>query len=256
MIAKCEQPAPLDQWHKRLGGGRGRRIQPRPLAAFGYLTNGPVIDGLVEVENLHIVILCDEEIRPGHYALRLAGYSGSRVPWGVRFGPENCQFRKDLRLQPVPGGRGYRLDLADEELLVLGLDLHRQRERCARFRQRQVREQLVLPKLWAAFRTDDAIGITGDGPELAAYAARTGKLPQHLLEHLRRDHGGLVLYPLAWVSHCWQQAIAVFADLERFPNRQVFHLRQPSDDLVGYQDAAEFDFHTALARAPGGAVAV
>jgi hypothetical protein len=108
MIATCEQPSPLDQWRKRLGGRRYRRTEPRPLAALGYLANGPVIDGLVEVENLTILLLYDALIRPGHCALRLAGYFGSRVPWGVRFGgPENCQFFKDLRLQPVPGGRGY-----------------------------------------------------------------------------------------------------------------------------------------------------
>ena len=46
----------------------------------------------------------------------------ARIPWGVRFGgPDNCRFFKDLRLQPVPAGRGYRLDLADEDLLTLGL---------------------------------------------------------------------------------------------------------------------------------------
>ena len=35
-------------------GGRHRRSQPRPLAALGYLANGPVIDGLIEVEKLTI----------------------------------------------------------------------------------------------------------------------------------------------------------------------------------------------------------
>jgi hypothetical protein len=158
MIAMCEQPSPLDLWRKRLGGRRSCRVQPRPLAALGYLANGPVIDGLIEIENLRIVILSDEEIRPGHHALRLAGYSGSGIPWGVRFGgPENCQFRKDLRLQPVPGGRGYRLDLANEELLTLSLGLERQLERCARSCQRQVREQPVLPKLWAVRSSDAAV---------------------------------------------------------------------------------------------------
>ena len=81
-----------------------------------------MIDGLDRSREPDIVLLYDEPLRPGHCALRLAGYSGSRVPWGVRFGgPEKCRFFKDLRLQPVPGGRGYRLDLADEDLLTLGL---------------------------------------------------------------------------------------------------------------------------------------
>jgi hypothetical protein len=127
-------------------------------------------------------------------------------------------------------------------LLTLGLGLERELDRHARYRQGQVREQVLLPKLWAGFPVADAASITGDGPELAAYAARTGRSPQRLLEHLRRDHLDMACYPLAWVSHLWEKAAAVFADLEQFPRRQVFLLRHPADDLVGYQGAAEFDF--------------
>jgi hypothetical protein len=173
----------------------------------------------------------------------LAGYAGSRVPWGVRFGGhENCRFYKDLLLQPVAGARGYRLDLANPELLELGLQLDRELDRHTRYLRRQVHAHLRLPKLWAAFRPTDAAAIIGDGPELAVYAARTGKSPECLLERLRRDHRGLIWYPLAWVSHHWEQAVAIFADLNRFPRRQVFCVQQQSDDLVGYQDAAEFHF--------------
>ena len=243
------EPSPLDRWRQRLGGRRRRHVQPRPLAALGYLAGGPLIDGLVEIGKLTTVILYDEPIRPGYCALWLAGYSSSRVPWGVRFGgPEQCLFLKDLSLQPVPGAQGYRLDLASEEVLVLGLQLERELDRHARYRQRHVRKRVQLPKLWAGFRPADLARITGDGPELAAYAARTGRLPQRLLEHLRRDLFGLALYPLAWVSHHWQQAVAVFADLERFPKRQVFRLQQLPDDLVGYQDAAEFNFRDSRFR--------
>ena len=241
MIATL-QPTPLDHWRQRFGGRR-RGSQPRPLAALSYLANGPVLDGLIEVENLTIIILYDEPVRPGQRAVRLAGFSGSRVPWGVRFGgPENSRFYKDLSLQPVHAARGYRLDLARPELLELGLQLDRELDRCARYQQRPVRKHLRLPKLWAAFRPADDINITGDGPELAAYARRTGRSPQHLLQHLRREHYGLVVYPLAWVSHHWQQSVAVMADLEQFPQRQVFSLRHPSDDLVGFQDATAYDF--------------
>jgi hypothetical protein len=216
---------------------------------LGYLTNGPVTDGLIEVEKLTIVILYTEQFHSGHSALRLAGYSGNRVPWGVRLGgAENCKFFKDLSLQPVPAARGYRLDLASKELLVLGLQLDRELDRHARYPQRQVRKHLQLPKLWAAFRPADVANITGGGPELAAYANRTGRHPQRLLEHLRRDHLGLALCPGAWVSHHWQQAVAVFADLERFPKRQVFRLGKLPDDLVGYQDATEYNFHESRFR--------
>jgi len=243
----------LDQWRHRLGGRRCRCCQLRPLAAMGYLADGPVIDGLIEVEKLTFVLLYDEPIRSRRCALRLAGYCGSRVPWGVRFGgPENCRFFTDLRLQPVLGGQGYRLDLASEESLTLALGLERELARHARFCQRQVRECPFLPKFWAAFRPADAAHVTGDGPELAAYAQRTGRPAALLLEHLRRDHLGLVLQPLGWVSHHWQQMAAVFADLAGFPRRQVFRLRHQADDLVGFQGAAEFDFHSRFRQADNG----
>jgi hypothetical protein len=74
----------LDQWRQRLGGRRCRRRQPRPLAAMGYLADGPLIDGLIEVEKLTIVLLYDEPICSGHCALRLAGYGGSRRVQALR----------------------------------------------------------------------------------------------------------------------------------------------------------------------------
>ncbi len=265
MIATFEQPSPLDEWRQRLGGRR-RRTQPRPLAAMGFLADGPVVDDLIEVENLTIVLLYDEPIRPGQCALRLAGYSGSRIPWGVRFGgPDRCRFVKDLALQPVLGGQGYRLDLANDELLMQALALNRQLNRHARFCE-QVRERPFLPKLWAGFHRKDAAGITGPesaahSPELAAYASRVGRTPASLLERLCCDHQGLTLFPLAWVSHRWHQAASVFADLRHFPERQVFHLRQ-RDDLAGFHDAAEFDLHNRFRsslrqrRAPNAAVSM
>ena len=244
MIVTSEPRSPLDLWRQRLGG-RCRRTEGRPLAAMGYLLGGRATDGLIEVEKLTIVILYDEQIRPGYCALRLAGYAGKRVPWGVRFGgPDQCKFFKDLALQPVYGARDYRLNLARAELLSLGVALEREMDRCARYRQQHIRERVCLPKLWAGFRPDDAAKITGDGPELAAYALRTGRSPRHLLERLRRDRFGLALYPLAWVSHHWHQAVSIFADLDRFPRRQVFRLSQLPDDLVGFHDAAAFDFRS------------
>ncbi len=206
---------------------------------MGYLTNSPVVDGLIEVEKLTLVLLYDDLIRPRQCALRLVGYSGSRVPWGVLFGGRaNCRFVKDLMLQPVPGGEGYRMDLADEELLALGLQLDCELQRHAHLQQ-QIRERPSLPKLWAAFQPDYASCITGDGPELAAYAVRVGKTPESLLQRLRREQAGVMIYPLAWVSHHWQQATTIFADLRHFPKRQVFCLQR--DSLSGFHDAAEYD---------------
>ena len=58
MIATL-QPSPLDQWRQRFGGKRRRHRRPRPLAAMGYLVNGPVIEGLIEIEKLTLVVLYD-----------------------------------------------------------------------------------------------------------------------------------------------------------------------------------------------------
>jgi len=216
------------------------------LAALGYLTDGVAINGLIDVEKLTLIILYDEQLSPKYCALRLAGYSAGRVPWGICIGgPKQCRFFKDLGLQPVPGGLGYRLDLADERLLTQALGLERTLVRCARYQHRQIREQVRLPMLWAAFHPTDAVNLIGDGPELTAYAQRTSKSPQHLLKRLQRDHLGMILFPFTWVSHHWQQTVAVFADLDRFPKQQVFRLWRFPDGLVGFQDAIEFDFHQA-----------
>jgi hypothetical protein len=242
MIATL-QPSPLDQWRQRFGSRHRRNRRPRPLAALGYLANGPVIDDLIEVEKLTIILLYDEQLRPGHYTLRLAGYSGSRVPWGVKWGgAEQCRFLKNLLLQPVPNGPGLRLNTASTDLLRLGLQLDRDLERHVRHLSLSVRQSFRLPCLWAGFKPVDAANVTGDGPELEAYSRRTGKSANRLLEGIRREYYGLSLHPLPWVSHHWQQAVAIFADLERFPKRQVFSLCHVPSNLIGFQEAAEFDF--------------
>ncbi len=236
------EPSPLDQWRQAVGCRR-LPMQARPLAALGYLTDAPLVEGLVEIEKLTTILLYDEPIGSGRLTLRLAGYSARCIPWGVRFGgPGQCRFLKDLRLQPVSRAQGYRLDLVDTELLSLGLGLARELDRCHRYHQRRVRKQVRLPKLWAGFREQDVADLAGDGPELTGYARRTGKRPRHLMARLRRRHLGLVLYPLAWTSHHWQQVVAIFAELEEFPTRQVFRLLHRPDAFAGYQAAAEFNF--------------
>jgi hypothetical protein len=240
------EPTLLDQWRQQFGGRRRRHRRPRPLAAPGYLTHGPVIEGLVELDKLLLVVLHDEPTGQGQHILRLAGFSGACVPWGVQWGgAEQCRFLKNLLLQPVPNGPGLRLSTTSTDLLRLGLQLDRELERHVRHASLPVRQQVRLPCLWAAFKPADALMITGDGPELEAYSRRTRKARWQLMEGLRREYYGLSLYPMAWASHHWRDAVTVFVDIERFPKRQVFRLQCLPDDLVGYQDASEFDFvHT------------
>ncbi len=246
MIATLK-PTPLDEWRRRFGGESRCLHQPRPLAAMGYLVNGPVVDGLVEVGNLILTVLYDEKVRPGQDTLRLAGFWGEPVPWGVRWGGgDQCRFCKDLLLQPVPGGPGLRINAARTDLLRLGLALDQELDRHARNPRLPVQRRIQLPKLWAAFHQADAAAVSGDGPELASYARQERQAAEELLARFRRTHGRLVLQPLAWVSHHWRQAVTIFADLERFPRRQVFAIRRLPDDLVGFQAAAEFDFRSRL----------
>jgi hypothetical protein len=237
------QSSLIARWKHRFGGQHRNRAQPRPLAALGYLVNGPVIEGLVEIENFVLVVLYDAPLAAGRLALRLAGFSGARMPWGVAWGgPQQSKLFKDLLLRPLPGARGERLDANRPRLLGLALQLERELRRRSRRRCSCRRRRLQLPRLWAGFRASVAGQITGDGPELAAEARGTGKPAGQLLEEARRTQEGLTLYPLPWVSHQAEIASAVFADLEGFPRRQVFGLRRLPEDLQGFQGAAQFDF--------------
>ena len=201
-----------------------------------------MIDGLIEIEKLLTVLLYDEPTDKGRLALRLVGYSASRVPWGVRFGgPEQCRFFKDLSLQPVPQARGYRLDLASANFCNWGSGSIVKSNVIGDTACGKSAKTFVCPNS-GPDSAHDVEGITGDGPEVADYARRTGKSVQRLMEQLRRNYFGLTLHPLAWVSHHWQQAAAIFADMTRFPRRQVFSLNQLPGNLIGFQGAAEFNF--------------
>lgn len=249
MIA-TKQPTPLDLWRRRLGGNQRPVSSLRRLAAMGYMVDGAAADRLVEVGKLTLIILYPDQVRPGHLALRLAGFSGAPVPWGVRWGGAGqCRFCKDLLLQPVPGGPGLRLDVTQTRVLRIGLTLERELDRYRRYPRLPLRQRVQLPKLWAAFPQAEAAALTGDGPELASYARQQRRSARELFAAVRRTRGDLVLHPLPWVSHHWQQAVAVFADLERFPRRQVFAVRRAPGDLVGFHGATEFDFQSVAYRA-------
>ena len=196
-MAAIVQSSVLARWHRRFGGKRRNLAQPRPLAALGYLVNGPVVDGLVEIENLVIVVLYDEPTNTGRLALRLAGYGGVRMPWGVAWGgPEQSKFFKDLLLRPIPGARGLRLDAERTRLLELALQMERQLQRHSRCPWFLRRRRLELPRLWAGFRASAVADVTGDGPELTAEIRRTGRPAGRLLQEARRMHEGLTLFPL------------------------------------------------------------
>lgn len=235
--------APVLCWDGRFGRRRRNQAPPRPFAALGYLVDSPVVKGLVEIENLVLVVLYDEPQESGKLALRLAGFSGRRVPWGVQWGGiEGSLFFKDFLLRPRPQARGLRVEVRRESLLRLALTLDRQIERHTRYPWIARGRRLSLPGLWAGFRSAQAAQLTGDGPEWAARVQKSRQAPRDLLAERKRTYEGLTLYPLAWVSHHWQQIAAVFADLQAFPRWQVFPLTHLPEDLQGFQGASQFDF--------------
>jgi hypothetical protein len=243
------EPSLIARWRRRFGGPHCRCAQPRPVAAMGYLVNGPVIEGLIELEKLLLVLLYDEPQENGTLSLRLAGYSSVRAPWGMMWGgAEQCRFFKDLLLYPTPQARGRRLDATRGQLLQLALRLDGHLTRHARYPWLIHRPHLQLPRLWAGFRASHVAHLSADGPELEAYCCRTGKSPSQSLEQSHRNHEGLTLFPLEWVSHQWRNMTAVFADLRCFPKWQVFPLRHMPEDLQGFQKAAEYDFYSSRFR--------
>jgi hypothetical protein len=250
MIAVASSSSVL-RWEGRFGRRRRNSAPPRPFAAIAALVNGPMVDHLVEIEKLVLVAVYDELLESGKLALRLAGFSGHPRPWGVAWGGrEGSLFFKDLLLRPNVQARGRRLDASREDLLALALTLDRQIERHARYPWLVHARRLKLPCLWAAFRAAQAPHITGDGPELAASARQTGRSPKGLLAESKRVHEGLALYPLEWVSHEWQRAAGVFADLRTFPRWQVFPLARLPEDLQGFRGASQFDFCDSRFRRP------
>ena len=67
------EPSLGDLWRRQIGR-RDRNRDPRPLAALGYLANGPVIEDLIEVEKLVLVVVHDETTARGNLTTRVAGY--------------------------------------------------------------------------------------------------------------------------------------------------------------------------------------
>ncbi len=234
--------------HPRRAKQPTQRLQARAhCAALGYLTRGPIEHGLIPLDELVLVAVYGSPEQPNRW---LAGYGAERVPWGVSWGGvERHRFLKDLSLPPKIGARAARLDLQQAPLVELAFQLSQllDQERSQRLPSAQTR--LELPRLWAGFDRTTANRLKGEGPELHQRCRRRRTPAQELFRSTRRFHRGLVLHPLDWVSHRWRDIACVFADVGHFRKRQVFQLQDPTQDLVGYRGAAEFDlFHSRFRR--------
>ena len=233
----------VERWNHqvgaRIGQGTGRRSR---LGAVGYLAGGAVIEGLVELTNLLLVVLYGQPVEHGAAALHVAGFGAEIVPWGIEWGgATRSRFLKDLLQQPGRNARGRCISHTSVTLLQLALELDQQlwSWRC---RRHLAAERLRLPSLWAGFQKSVATEVTAQGPELERFCCRTNCCTQDAIERVRREHFGLSLYPLEWVSQSLPAAVTVFADMGRAPAIQVFKLRRPSEDLVGYVGAVHYDF--------------
>ncbi len=212
-------------------------------AVLSYTTRGAVTKPFVEIENLIWLVLHQDDRREIS-ELRLAGYTGGPVPWGVGWGgAERMLFEKNLHLQPQFGARGRRLNLRQANVVRHA----RRMKRILRLRPNAqkvaIRERIQLPRLWAAFDKAMAETITGDGPEFSGMCHLTGQSPSELLVSSQRTIGNLIAFPLDWVSHAWEKIVQIYADLERFPRYQVVPFGNTGASLRGYRGACEFDFY-------------
>lgn len=128
--------APMDTWRRQIGHRHRLAAErgPRPFAVISYRVRGrPVDDRYVPLRHLTLVALYDERTPDGELATRLVGVGGLIDGVALRFGgPALSRFDKNLRMPPQAGGRGPRLDAADDEFLSFALSLERYLERCAR----------------------------------------------------------------------------------------------------------------------------
>lgn len=234
----------LHRWSRQIAARHNlTRADKLQRAAMGYVTRERDDGGLIALDQVTFVVVSLEPAQRGRQPIRVAGFSGSCVPWGVLWGgAANNIFCKDLSLPPIPQARGRNLDLNRSDVVDLALRLERRLHEGypCRSRHRRVR----LPRLWAALEPSVAANASVSGPELMAASRRTGKHPTALREQIQRYHRGFVLLPLDWVSHAWESFATVFADLTTVPKQQVVEARRIAKTLRGFRGACEFDFVT------------
>ena len=227
-------------------------LRPHRYAAMSVLAKARIHEGLIPLRRALFVMLYDEDAGWSPQRTRLAGYRARRIPWGVRCGgAQNCQFDKNANLRPKPRAVGWRIDSRYREVLRTARQL---RNEIASRRDEPggtIPTHIQLPDFWAAFGPRDVDRINGDGPELLGEIHTTGQSAEELMHERRRDHNGLTLYPLPWVSHLWERFRSVLIDVGNFPTSQVFDLTDPATDLCGFRAACEFDFFHSRFRGLG-----
>ena len=148
----------MQQWRRQIGHRHSLAAKrgPRPFAVVSYMARGPLLEGRYTIRDLMFVALFDERTDKCGLATRLVGTAGAAECDGLRFGGgELSRFDKDLRLVPVKGRRGARLDASDGDFFSFALSLERYLERCARHPFMPRRRAPRLPILSTGGRDDD-----------------------------------------------------------------------------------------------------
>lgn len=139
MIVTTDSPSAADRmaaWRRQIGHRHTLAAErgPRPFAVISFRVQGALVEGrYVPLRRLTLVALFDQRQHDGSLATRLVGVAAAIDPDGLRFGGVRLtRFDKDVRLAPVRGRVGARLDAADGEFFEFALSLERFLERCSR----------------------------------------------------------------------------------------------------------------------------
>ena len=223
---RSSPPAPrcpgLTQRWRRQVGCRLRLAEqrgPRPLALVTYQIRGGDTSSLVPLKQLRFFSLFDERTDDDRLATRLLGFRPQLMRTGVQIGGfQGSLIDKDLRLPPVRGGGGRRLDASETGLVEAAFGLERHLERCARHPHYPRRATLRFPNWWCAVQQ-----YRGDLPS--------------------RDHRGVRLVELTTALEHGLAVTAVFADLQHVSKRQVVACHDPARILSGTTGLTTFDLY-------------
>ncbi len=239
------------RWRRQIAARHERPSArwPREVGALGFLVDGGRNNALVELSKVLLVVVYDENFGRRFPVIRLRGFRASRVKHGVLWGgSENARLRKDLSLCPRPDAKGVRVDSRHTELLELALRLDHRIDQAVRFQPSAYNRRFRLPRLWAGFSQSMAATLRGEGPEFETLCQQFGLPREVMFEDFQRRQDGLTLYPMEWVSDQMKGSLAIFAELEGVPRRQIFPLKEFPGDLAGHQGAMAYDFHASGLR--------
>jgi len=241
----------LRRWRRQIAARHLRPAArwPRDVGALGFLVDGGRAGPLVELSKVLLVVVYDQRIGRRFPAIRLRGLRATRVAHGVLWGgAENARLCKEPSLCPRPGAKGIRVDSRHAELLELALRLDHRIDQAVRNQPSTYNRRFRLPRIWAGFTHGSAAALHGEASEFEALGRRFGVSRDSMFENFKRRQDGLTLYPMDWVSNQLDGSLALFAELEGLPRRQIFPLSKYPGDLVGRQSAMSFDFHASERR--------